>query len=80
MVDTGPLELRDMCRQCLHNIAFYESGLIYSPAAAKAIAQRVCTKDETSSSALIQQVRLSLFFMCIIVKFGYDIVVSISWL
>lgn len=54
--EAGPLELRDICRHCLQNIAFYESGMIYSPAAARAIAQRVCTNDEAASATLIQQV------------------------
>lgn len=61
--EAGPLELRDICRHCLQNIAFYESGMIYSPAAARAIAQRVCTNDEAASATLIQQALNKLYMV-----------------
>lgn len=52
-----PLELREDSRQLLMNITFYESGLLTSQAAAKAIAQRICYRDEMASAHLIGQVR-----------------------
>lgn len=61
--DSGPLELRESCRQCLYTISFYEPGLIYSPASAKAIAQRICTHDEVASNSLIQQALSKLYMI-----------------
>jgi hypothetical protein len=47
--------LTENCRNCLSNITFYEAGLISCESAAKALAQKVCSKNTDSSSALIQQ-------------------------
>lgn len=51
-----PLDLREDSRQLLMSISFYESGLLTSQAAAKAIAQRICYRDEAASAHLIGQV------------------------
>ena len=48
--------LSDFCRHALSNITLYEAGLSASEACAKAIAQAVCSGDETISKNLIQQV------------------------
>jgi hypothetical protein len=48
--------LTDYCRHALSNITLYEAGLSASEACAKAIAQAVCSGDETISKNLIQQV------------------------
>lgn len=55
VAETGPLDLKENCRLALMNVYFYESGMISSPAAAKAIAQRICLGDEDASSILISQ-------------------------
>lgn len=45
------------CRNCLLNILFYESGLTYSEASTKAIAQKICFNDAEASQHLLTQVR-----------------------
>lgn len=74
----GPLELRDLCRLCLYKIAFYEPGLVYSPAAAKAIAQRVCIHDEVASSTLIQQALSKLYMVALDYTWNHMVISSIN--
>jgi hypothetical protein len=74
----GPLELRDLCRMCLHKIAFYEPGLVYSPAAAKAIAQRVCIHDEIASGTLIQQALSKLYMVASDYTWNHMVISSIN--
>jgi hypothetical protein len=58
-----PLEgLSDTCIECLTNIFLIQAGLDASDVSTKAIARRLCTKNELISITLCRQVRIQLWF------------------
>lgn len=55
------LRLTEQCHFSLSRIALYEAGMVASEASVRAIAQRVCLRNQFVSSQLMEQVDRSLF-------------------
>lgn len=51
------LNINENDKHCLANLQLYEAGLSASEASTRAIAKRVCYKDEEMSRLLIRQVK-----------------------
>eukprot|EP01038_Epipyxis_sp_PR26KG_P004500 gene4500-6357_t len=60
-LSTNQLSISDDCRSCLSNISLYEIGMNASEASTRAIAQRVCYKDENISAKFIEQALRKLY-------------------